>query len=338
MDKKQRERAVLNLVYDESEYDQVDDGERPDFRIRHKGTEAFFGVEITELYDSEAAARVLRIPDYVSEIVSGNKYRHKVDKVELEAKEYKVTSAEGHKKKPVRGIIRKVPNSDEYRQLLVEKILEKEGKYTVYHERLHHVNLVILDMILVLATHTIEEIFMVLSSESVRNVLYKSHFREIFLVTRVKEKDRVYIPLKLILLFSDFHMLHMSLSEYFAVESEDATEEEPEGDRNPRETYFMLFAQYLRTKTDQVMFRKKEGFTEVILGNSSLFTREGEGKLNIMDYYDRALPADAKYVEEDDENAQFFLSPKFLEVERMVRENYTVAIDMADHIKGEFKL
>ena len=77
MSKKEIERKILELVYEVKQYEQITDSECPDFRIKNKGYNSSFGVEITEFYFSESNARLRKIPNYFSEIFDGNQYRHK---------------------------------------------------------------------------------------------------------------------------------------------------------------------------------------------------------------------------------------------------------------------
>ena len=62
---KDAEKRVLRMAYNETEFSVVDEtGERPDFILKDiYGIE--FGVEITEYYNSESAARLTNAPNYI---------------------------------------------------------------------------------------------------------------------------------------------------------------------------------------------------------------------------------------------------------------------------------
>ena len=62
MQKKDRERAILELVYDVARFDSVRDSESPDFELRYHNEEKYFGVEITEFYLCDSDARIKNIP------------------------------------------------------------------------------------------------------------------------------------------------------------------------------------------------------------------------------------------------------------------------------------
>ena len=47
MDKKDREKSILKMVYNNDQIDEIIDCEKPDFKVRNKHQQAFFGVEVT---------------------------------------------------------------------------------------------------------------------------------------------------------------------------------------------------------------------------------------------------------------------------------------------------
>ena len=71
MDKHKRERAIFQMVYDEGVFESVSQQETPDYVLRHPGSHSSFGVEITELYETEADARIIHHPRYLSELLAG---------------------------------------------------------------------------------------------------------------------------------------------------------------------------------------------------------------------------------------------------------------------------
>jgi hypothetical protein len=58
--RKDRERAVLQMVYDLDQFDSVRDSESPDFILQHRSEQEYFGVEITEFYLTESDGTVSR--------------------------------------------------------------------------------------------------------------------------------------------------------------------------------------------------------------------------------------------------------------------------------------
>ena len=68
MDKKDREKSILKMVYNNDRIDEIIDCENPDFKVRNNHQQAFFGVEVTELYYSESNARLRNIPNYLDNL------------------------------------------------------------------------------------------------------------------------------------------------------------------------------------------------------------------------------------------------------------------------------
>jgi hypothetical protein len=60
MKRKERERAILHMVYGNNELREVVDGESPDFRVKRVGQDVAFGVEVTEFYFSESNAGMVQ--------------------------------------------------------------------------------------------------------------------------------------------------------------------------------------------------------------------------------------------------------------------------------------
>ena len=69
------------MVYDKHRIDEIMAGENPDFKVRSKHQQDFFGVEVAEFYYSESNARLRNIPNYLGEILDNRRYRHKEEKI-----------------------------------------------------------------------------------------------------------------------------------------------------------------------------------------------------------------------------------------------------------------
>lgn len=69
--KPQRERELLRAIYNAGEYASVEHGDSPDFLLRRHHVNSRFGVEVTEVFDSDADARLRFHPDYVTSLLAG---------------------------------------------------------------------------------------------------------------------------------------------------------------------------------------------------------------------------------------------------------------------------
>ena len=68
--KPDRERASLRLVYDEEKFALVEHRDEPDFVLQHHGDHLPFGVEVTDLYETESDARAQLHPTYISDLLA----------------------------------------------------------------------------------------------------------------------------------------------------------------------------------------------------------------------------------------------------------------------------
>ena len=69
---KHDEKNVLRMVYKESEYTIVDGTcEKPDFILKDS-SDVVFGVEVTEYFNTESAARLLKVPNYLDKLLDEN--------------------------------------------------------------------------------------------------------------------------------------------------------------------------------------------------------------------------------------------------------------------------
>jgi hypothetical protein len=85
-DKKLNERRLFDLVYGDRRLIEVRECENPDFLARHGCALPWFGVEVTEYFQSETDARIDRIPGYIASRLTGGNVRHKQDVGPLEVK------------------------------------------------------------------------------------------------------------------------------------------------------------------------------------------------------------------------------------------------------------
>jgi hypothetical protein len=68
VDKAQREQLAVRSIYDEAEFPVFIHQDRPDFVLGFATDGPRFGVEVTELFQTEANARLLHVPDYVTRL------------------------------------------------------------------------------------------------------------------------------------------------------------------------------------------------------------------------------------------------------------------------------
>lgn len=185
--KRAQEYAILEMVYDVARLYEVIPRERPDFAVCVAPLAAPFGVEITQMFPSEAEARLNLVHGYAERLWSGGTHLHKDDVEELLSVRVKVTAKDGtvrHDDLPA--IIGPSPTLSSYRHALGETIT---GKAQLRYDltALSHCNLVVLDWFHLSfdpSDYTTERFF----DDEVRAALAASPFREVHLIVHASPK------------------------------------------------------------------------------------------------------------------------------------------------------
>jgi len=280
--KKERERYILNMIYDELEYKKIINRESPDFEIERNSFS--FGVEIAEFYFSGSNARLRNIKSYYDEILLHEKYRHKDDKKILEPGEFTIQRKDecGDYKNVarVRGIIQKLPTSDEYSSMIADLIKEKNTRYEHYDKRLNHINLILYDTENRLSTILRKEFFGYFFTEKVVEIILESKYREIYLITSL-ENNQLYFPLKMI-----YVLAKLFLIDYFIINEKHSLSTQDEN------TWLSLLADYLiSVGINEKIYLLDEN--QLICGNYGFLITK-DGSINIRDYNDYKTPNHAK--------------------------------------------
>jgi len=279
MDKKAEERAVLRMVYDEQAFARVDKSERPDFLLQYPSVPTPFGVEITQLYFTEADARLRNVPGYMQQLWAGGDYRHKDDKKVFRATKMQVIRDGVVRATDVPGIFRELPPVAVYARQIAASIMEKSAEASGYQSGLSHVNLIVIDRENRLRELHREHLFRHIFIPEVNEAVARTLFREIFLITGVRDGSQVVIPMRQALLMAEYWL-------FADVVRARLPELEVESDREVLE----WFAAYLRLKGIPATINDAtEDPAEVFLGNSGLCI-SGEETAAIHDHADYPLP------------------------------------------------
>ena len=286
MDKKTKEKALLNLIYADENYASIAPGERPDFRVRHKYDGGEFGVEVTEFYHTESHARLDNIPDYFGEILNHGRYRHKDDLVPLAVKEIEIIrhGRDGPAEK-VPGILTKLPTLEEHVSKIAEVIGGKNRRLGGYLDGLDHVNLIVVDRERRMVGAPFDAFYGHFFLPRMERVLLDSGFREVYLVAELGpfgSSRQVYLPLKMLLFVAEaFYFNAVVVAEH------------AEGCRKQHiDRGWALFAEYMKWRGAKgVQWRTDPEGDEVVYGNCGLLVSK-EGGLIVHDYADCRLPTD----------------------------------------------
>ncbi|MGB8211473.1 MAG: hypothetical protein WCF69_28525 [Mycobacterium sp.] len=195
------ELALLRVVYDTKHYRAVRHQEEPDF-VLSDGSGTGFGVEITEIYESESDARLQNIDGYMQGLWDGKPHRHRDDVEVLKTGPATLLDKDGNVKATNLPIVMiSATNMPSLPSLLAERIWRKETRFSEYKRDLTHVNLIIHDR-----THgqapKVDEPYdsRVFLSDAVRSALNASRFSEVFVVSTDDDNKRVYRSLRALVL------------------------------------------------------------------------------------------------------------------------------------------
>jgi hypothetical protein len=312
--RKDRERAILEMIYDVDQFDSVRNSESPDFTLQHRSEQEYFGVEITEFYLTDSDARIRSLPGYMTSLFAGGQVRHKDDIDALKVGKATLTRADGSGEEIIDVISRKLPGVSTYAQMVAAAIERKDQKMATYKRGLSHVSLIVLDQGKRLITASPEHFYSLFFNSELRNVLARTEFREIFFVTVLRDTKRVYIPLKSLFLLSEFYMFYWALDQYEGDKKYDSIRTEVE-----------LFVEFMRRRSVSIdiLERADEGI-ELLWGNSGILVNASG--ITVRNYADYALPRgiDTSHIRARDS----LLEPSFFTFWEDFTEQNTFVSDM----------
>jgi hypothetical protein len=308
------------MVYGHGEFEEIIESESPDFHIRKRGQALTFGVEVTEFYRSESNARAHNIPEYVTQILTEERYRHKDDKTALPICVATLVR-DGDPDREIRGIFQEAPEISEYTRLIAQTIRGKDEKLKGYAAELTHVNLIVFDTEDLLFKIATKDFYMYLFTPDIIAALRQSGYREVYLITRLETDRRVYIPMKLVLFLSELYVFDHTLVTHYPDLCTDTAEE------------LRLFAQYLRRNgMGEVCIRSTETECEVVWsGYGVIIAAEKQPK--IRDYADYQVPSDFRPI--DFEAKPPFTESTFEEKLNAFLECHTFTCQLAYDLKSE---
>lgn len=218
MDKRE-ERLIFDMIYSASPALRVEEIERPDFVVF--GLDRSVGVEVTELYRNPVDAKMSKVPEYTLGLLDKTQAIHRNDREYIKVDQVELKDESGQSKGESTAIISEMPSLEGRIGLLMESIKSKERKAKGYKEKCDLVDLVISDASSLFMHNSFEEFFEPFWHMCDEDLIKKSSFREIFLISRERDNGLVVIPLR----------ANLFLADCFAFESfiNDGEYEEKEG-------------------------------------------------------------------------------------------------------------
>ncbi len=123
--KADREFLALKVVHNPSELEKLEPGDKPDFVVgKRHGPE--FGVEVTDLYQTEANARLVNVPGYAPQLFTGGPHMHRDDVDILKVVRFSISDKDGNPKQAdVPGVVQERLSPARKHELLAEVLREK---------------------------------------------------------------------------------------------------------------------------------------------------------------------------------------------------------------------
>ncbi|WP_447771866.1 hypothetical protein [Pseudomonas kilonensis] len=215
--KKDREQEILSRVFEEGKSLKIADSERPDFILEYSDSvygDTKVGVEITELYVDETAARLMNMPNYAKRVMDGE-YVHKEDKEKLVPKDI-IYFGKAYDFKPFKTKLLPNPNYAiaDFRKSLLESLRDKKERYKKYRADLPQHCLVIYDSFGFMKKHKREQFTNDILSTEILQELRKSPFSEIYFVSGFEGVcEEFFVQLKI----CDLMMLGFHLKEFLLI-------------------------------------------------------------------------------------------------------------------------
>jgi hypothetical protein len=201
--KKSKEKECIKATYELPNCKGISllESESPDYlyQLRDK---TLFGIEVTEIYANQGAARIENIPGYTDELLSKKAYRHKQDHKYLPIEKVRF-HPEGRADIEAEALVQMLPPFAERAALLTEAIASKERKYESYQQRASVVDLIVYDPTGLFSFSDFGKFFPALASIIGRVAVANSSFREVFLLTKANSGRVIRIPLKLNLIAAE---------------------------------------------------------------------------------------------------------------------------------------
>ena len=207
---------------------------------------------------------------------------HKDDLELLRVERVTITSGEGiEMAQDVPAIVRPLPPLRDHIGKLAMVIKVKDRKTAEYASSLDHVNLIVMDR----SDRSLAPAPEVRSSDlllpELKSALWETKYRDVFLVTMVEERRRVFLPLRMLLLLSELYLFIGAVNSY----------DDAEIDERP-EHVVPMFAQFMLDLGRPVEVGKEPGneLPIVLLGNTAVKV-EKEWRIIILDFSDYPPPS-----------------------------------------------
>lgn len=276
MNKADREFSILRTIYDDSRFASVAHSDRPDFILQHHHANESFGIEVTELYETESHARATYHPEYIGELLNGGQHMHRDDLKNLAVSTVDIFCSDGSRKHTgVPAILRRTPSLEQRMKAVADVLCRKDASADEYRADLDHINLIILDRFG--SGSALDEGFSTADVfiPELRSALLRTKFREAFLVSTEPEGRQVYRPLQMLLLLESFYMFLGAVESFREVVDIDFI--------------VPLFVRTMQQFGISLNIAESDGVARAIYRGTGIHYEEDRG-VQVFDFYDHTLP------------------------------------------------
>lgn len=196
MDKKSKERNIVNHIYGDLPLLELIDSESPDFLAKFSD-QFIFGVEVTELHATVTHSRIKNQKGYYDGLMDGSKPVLEQDESIAEVLKADLMLPNGQTQKNTQVLILQGLSFIQAAAKLGESIQKKIIKTEAYKKQCQLIDLVVYDEHSLFQLNTVEDMQHYLYDYIDNGMLHQSSLREIYFITDLLSIGKIALPLRL---------------------------------------------------------------------------------------------------------------------------------------------
>ncbi len=196
MDKKLKERIIVDHIYGDLPLLELMDSESPDFLAKFSD-QLIFGIEVTELHATVTHSRIRNQKGYHDGLMDGSKSVYEQDESIAKVLEADVLFLNGLAQKNTRALILEGLSFIQAATKLEERIREKIVKTDAYKKQCQLVDLIVYDEHSLFKLNTLEDMQHYLYEYIDNDMLHQLVLREVYFITDLLSIGKIALPLRL---------------------------------------------------------------------------------------------------------------------------------------------
>ncbi|MGP9802643.1 hypothetical protein [Rheinheimera sp. NSM] len=213
MDKKLKERIIVDHIYGDLPLLELIDSESPDFLAKFSD-QFIFGVEVTELHATDTHSKIQNDNQYHDGLIDGSRKVCRADKSIAEVLKADLMLPNGQTQKNTRVLILEGLSFIQAATKLGESIRKKIIKTEAYKKQCQLIDLVVYDEHSLFQLNTVEDMQHYLYDYIDNDMLHQSSLREVYFITDILSIGKIALPLRLNHFLGDtLSLLHLAQNE-----------------------------------------------------------------------------------------------------------------------------